>query len=207
MHRSWGHPLALTVKRANALCPNFFVGSFQTRGPELQARFDPVISVVRFQISSLEGIRSVIHLVLALKNSGSLLRSCHRELFPRPAQCPRSGIQKTFSAGLCPFTFCVCSSETSGAGSVQPLPGSQRGRITLNSVPQSGSSGINTREYSNRKGPALKAPVPFRLFFSRFFFLTFLIALRQSPRGSHRRFQSHLWLFTMTPNRFTAVLP
>jgi hypothetical protein len=44
----------------------FSVGSFQTRGPELQARFNPVISVVRFQILSLEGIRSVIHLVLAV---------------------------------------------------------------------------------------------------------------------------------------------
>ena len=57
------------------LRPNFLLVRFQTRGPELQARFDPVISVSRFWILPLEGIRSVIHLVLALKNAGLLRRS------------------------------------------------------------------------------------------------------------------------------------
>ena len=163
------------------MCPNFLVGSFQTRGPELQARFDPVISVGRFRILSLEGIRSVIHLVLALKNSGSLLRSCHRELFPRPAQC-RTGASRKHSVPSCVHSRSVFCSSEAMIGLVQPLPGSQRGRITLNSVPQSRCAEISRRAHSNRKGPAaLRRPVPFRLFFSSFFFFNFFMAPCQSP--------------------------
>jgi len=104
-----GHPLALTVKRANALCPNLSVGSFPdsrtwTSGPIRSRHFtqsilDPFTRRDPFSHPSGSSFR----------NSGSLLRSCHRESLAA-GPMPKLGIQKTFSAGLCPFTFCVCSS-------------------------------------------------------------------------------------------------
>jgi len=72
-----GSSISADVKRAKAFAPQLSVGLF-VRLADLNFRADsiPSFQSVDFESSSLEGIRSVIHLVLALKNAGLLRRSC-----------------------------------------------------------------------------------------------------------------------------------
>ncbi len=130
-----GHPLALMSRGQKHLRPNLDWFVSRTCGPELQARFDPVISVARFWIPSLEGIRSVIHLVLALRSSGLLLHSCRRELPPAASPTPVTGHPENIQCRAVSIHVLCFSSSEATAGFGQPLPGSQRGRITLNSIP------------------------------------------------------------------------
>src|SRR4051812_31948444 len=65
VNRALGSSISAKVNVRKGFASQLFVVRFQTRGPELQARFDPVISVSRFWILSLEGTRSVIRFCIA----------------------------------------------------------------------------------------------------------------------------------------------